>query len=85
MVTPAGIKRNSLYASLVELDKKLEELGLVEVNGKIVLMGSEEYAMLNLLHRSPSPLDLLTSRLFNEETFYPVFTKDLNKCLHEVI
>ncbi|HUD07511.1 MAG TPA: phospholipase D-like domain-containing protein [Candidatus Saccharimonadales bacterium] len=41
--------------------------------------------MLNLLHRSPSPLDLLTSRLFNEETFYPVFTKDLNKCLHEVI
>lgn len=42
MVTPAGIKRNSLYASLVELDKKLEELGLVEVNGKIVLVGSEE-------------------------------------------
>jgi len=41
-VTPAGIKRNNLYASLVELDEKLEELGLVEVNGKIVLVGSKE-------------------------------------------
>ncbi len=41
--------------------------------------------MLNLLRRNQSPLDLLTSKLFNEETFYPVFTKDLNKCSHEVI
>lgn len=41
--------------------------------------------MLNLLHRNQSPLDLLTSKLFNEETFYPVFTKDLNRCSHEVI
>jgi hypothetical protein len=40
MVTPAGKKRNTLYADLVELDKKLEELGLVEVNGIIILMGT---------------------------------------------
>lgn len=41
--------------------------------------------MLNLLRRNQAPLDLLTSKLFNEETFYPVFTKDLNKCSQEVI
>lgn len=40
--------------------------------------------MLSLLQRKP-PVDLLTSKLFNEETFYPIFTKDLGKCLHEVI
>jgi hypothetical protein len=28
LVNPAGIKRNTLYASLVELGKKLEKLGL---------------------------------------------------------
>jgi len=42
MVTSLGIKRNTLYESLLDLDRKLEELGLVEINGKIVLMGSEE-------------------------------------------
>ena len=41
--------------------------------------------MLNLLRRNQSPIELLSSKLFNEETFYPVFTKDLNKCSHEVI
>ncbi|RTK94852.1 hypothetical protein EKI60_02045 [Candidatus Saccharibacteria bacterium] len=41
--------------------------------------------MLNLLHRDKSPIELLSSKLFNEETFYPVLTKDLNKCSHEVI
>jgi len=42
MVTSLGIQRNTLYTSLQELDKKLEELGIVEVNGKIVLLGDEE-------------------------------------------
>jgi hypothetical protein len=34
------LERNTL--SLQELDEKLEELGLVEINGQIVLLGSEE-------------------------------------------
>lgn len=29
--------------------------------------------------------DLLTSKLLNEDTFYPVFLKDLSKCQSEVI
>jgi hypothetical protein len=29
--------------------------------------------------------DLLTSKLFNEKTFYPAFLKDLNKCGSEVL
>ena len=41
-MSPAGKKRNTLYVSLQALDKKLEKLGLVEVDGKIVLMDSEE-------------------------------------------
>jgi hypothetical protein len=40
--------------------------------------------MRNFLSRN-SPTDLLTSTLFNEETFYPTLTKDLHKSLHEVI
>lgn len=40
MVTSPGMERNTL--SLQELDEKLEELGLVEINGKIFLMDSEE-------------------------------------------
>ena len=39
-MTSPGMERNTL--SLQELDEKLEELGLVEINGKIVLMDSEE-------------------------------------------
>jgi phosphatidylserine/phosphatidylglycerophosphate/cardiolipin synthase-like enzyme len=41
--------------------------------------------MLNLLNRSAPSQDLLTSRLFNEETFYPVFLKDLGKSSSEVL
>lgn len=32
-----------------------------------------------------SPTDLLSSKLFNETTFYPVFLKDLKRCKSEVI
>ena len=32
-----------------------------------------------------SPTDLLSSKLFNEETFYPAFLKDLKRCKSEVI
>ena len=39
-MTSPGMERNTL--SLQELDEKLEELGLVEINGQIVLLGSEE-------------------------------------------
>ena len=39
-MTSPGMERNTL--SLQELDEKLEELGLIEVNGEIVLVGSEE-------------------------------------------
>lgn len=39
----------------------------------------------SLLSRpKPSP-ELLYSKLFNEDTFYDAFVKDLNKCLHEAI
>ena len=40
----------------------------------------------NLLQRrySPSP-DLLTSKLYNEDTFYAAFEKDLKNCHSEVI
>ena len=39
------------------------------------------------LLRSARPLqgDLLTSTLYNEETFYDTFLKDLNECHHEVL
>jgi len=36
------------------------------------------------LHRSEVP-ELLNSKLFNEDTFYPAFLKDLNKCHSELI
>lgn len=32
-----------------------------------------------------SPTDLLNSKLFNEETFYPALLKDLKRCKSEVI
>jgi len=39
-----------------------------------------------LLRRRHSPLpDLLTSKLYNEETFYAAFEKDLKSCHSEVI
>jgi phosphatidylserine/phosphatidylglycerophosphate/cardiolipin synthase-like enzyme len=41
--------------------------------------------MFNLLNHSSSPTDLLTSKLYNEETFYSKFLKDLSKCRSEVI
>ena len=36
------------------------------------------------IHRKPSPTDLLTSRLYNENTFYPTFLRDLKSCRKEV-
>ena len=35
-------------------------------------------------HNSPAP-DLITSKLFNEDTFYEVFIKDLKNCHSEAI
>ena len=35
--------------------------------------------------RKVSPTDLLTSKLYNETTFYPTFLRDLKKCQKEVI
>jgi phosphatidylserine/phosphatidylglycerophosphate/cardiolipin synthase-like enzyme len=40
--------------------------------------------MFNLLQRK-TPVDLLISQLFDEETFYPQLTNDLSRCLHELI
>ncbi len=39
---------------------------------------------LSLFRSKPSP-ELLYSKLFNEDTFYDAFVKDLNKCLHEAV
>ncbi|HSX06812.1 MAG TPA: phospholipase D-like domain-containing protein [Candidatus Saccharimonadia bacterium] len=42
--------------------------------------------MLNLLrHRQGQTPDLATSRLFDEDTFYPAFIKDLENCGNELI
>lgn len=41
--------------------------------------------MRNIFNRSDKPVDLLASTLFNEETFYQAFQKDLNKTTHEVV
>lgn len=42
--------------------------------------------MLKFLRLSkPSPTDLLTSRLYNEASFYPSFIRDLKSSRHEVI
>ncbi len=40
--------------------------------------------MFRLIHKTP-PEDLLTSRLFDESTFYKAFIQDLKKCQNEVI
>ncbi len=40
--------------------------------------------MFNLLNRPTVP-ELLSSKLFNEDTFYPTFLKDLSKCHSEAI
>jgi phosphatidylserine/phosphatidylglycerophosphate/cardiolipin synthase-like enzyme len=39
----------------------------------------------HLRRHSVSPNDLLTSRLYNELTFYPTFLQDLKRCQNEVI
>lgn len=41
--------------------------------------------MFSLFNRSAPPTDLLTSKLFDEDNFYPAFLKDLNSCHSEVI
>src|SRR5271154_860911 len=41
--------------------------------------------MFSLRMRPEPPVDLLNSKLFNEDTFYPTFLMDLNKCQSEVI
>lgn len=41
--------------------------------------------MFSLLNRSVPPTDLLESKLYDQDTFYPVFLKDLTKCHREVI
>lgn len=40
--------------------------------------------MINLFNRT-APTDLLTSKLHDQDSFYPAFIKDLSKCKHEVI
>lgn len=41
--------------------------------------------MFNLLNRPTPPTELLASKLYDQDTFYPVFLKDLNKCHSELI
>lgn len=41
--------------------------------------------MLNLLRRQASSSDLVGSKLYSQDDFYPAFLKDLDKCQHEVI
>ena len=41
--------------------------------------------MFKLLQRQAAPTDLLTSSLFDENTFYEKFERDLNKCQQELI
>jgi phosphatidylserine/phosphatidylglycerophosphate/cardiolipin synthase-like enzyme len=41
--------------------------------------------MFELFDRPTTPTDLLNSKLFNEDTFYPAFLKDVNKCHSELI
>jgi phosphatidylserine/phosphatidylglycerophosphate/cardiolipin synthase-like enzyme len=41
--------------------------------------------MFSLLRHNSAPTDLLSSKLYDENNFYPAFVKDLNNCLHEVI
>jgi phosphatidylserine/phosphatidylglycerophosphate/cardiolipin synthase-like enzyme len=44
-----------------------------------------ELKMFSLFSFSTPPTSLLTSKLFNEHTFYPKFLKDLNNCQKELI
>src|ERR1700734_1051631 len=41
--------------------------------------------MFSLLNRPAAPVDLLKSKLFDQNTFYPAFLKDLANCHSEVI
>lgn len=41
--------------------------------------------MLNLFDRSTAPAGLLNSKLYNQDSFYPAFLKDLANCHSEVI
>lgn len=41
--------------------------------------------MLRLFNRPAAPADLLTSKLYDQDSFYPAFMKDLAKCHSEVI
>lgn len=41
--------------------------------------------MFRLLNRQDTPVELLSSELLNEESFYPRFLKDLENCHSEVI
>lgn len=41
--------------------------------------------MFRLFNRSAAPTDLLTSKLYDQDGFYPTFLKDLAKCHSEVI
>jgi uncharacterized protein (DUF58 family) len=41
--------------------------------------------MFSFLERQAGQSGLISSRLFNDETFYAAFQKDLQKCQHEVI
>ncbi|HET8671407.1 MAG TPA: phospholipase D-like domain-containing protein [Candidatus Saccharimonadales bacterium] len=41
--------------------------------------------MFRLLNRPVAPTDLLSSKLYDQDTFYPAFLKDLAKCHSEVI
>lgn len=41
--------------------------------------------MFNLLTRLTQPTDLLASTLYDQDTFYPAFLKDLSKCHSELI
>lgn len=41
--------------------------------------------MLNLFNRSAAPAGLLNSKLYDQDSFYPTFLKDLANCHSEVI
>ena len=41
--------------------------------------------MLSIFRRPVAPTDLLSSKLYDQDTFYPTFLKDLAKCHSEVI
>jgi len=44
-----------------------------------------ESKMLNLLRRQAPQSDLIRSKLYSQDDFYPAFLKDLGKCQHEAI